>query len=96
MRILAKGFKGIKKDYSIGKKEPLKIVVIKSMICAAVLAAMVGVISGYVEKSVLTSAGVGSNSCTTVDGRELPIYAVETEKKVVAISFDAAWADYIL
>lgn len=25
--------------------------------------------------------------------RQLPIYAVQTEEKVVAISFDAAWGD---
>lgn len=81
MRILAKG----KKD-----------IVIKSFIGMAVVAAVIGIVSGYVEKTVLTSAGVGDNSCTTVNGRELPIYAVETDRKVVAISFDAAWADYYL
>ena len=27
----------------------------------------------------------------TVNGRELPIYSVETEEKKVALSFDAAW-----
>lgn len=78
MRILAKG----KKD-----------IVIKSFIGMAVVAAVIGIVSGYVEKTVLTSAGVGDNSCTTVNGRELPIYAVETDRKVVAISFDAAWGN---
>ena len=29
----------------------------------------------------------------TVNGRELPIYSVETEKKQVALSFDAAWGN---
>lgn len=28
-----------------------------------------------------------------VNGRELPIYSVETEKKQVALTFDAAWGD---
>ena len=27
----------------------------------------------------------------TVNGRELPIYSVETEAKQVALSFDATW-----
>lgn len=30
---------------------------------------------------------------STVDGRELPIYCVETPKKQVALSFDAAWGN---
>ncbi|MEE1031085.1 MAG: polysaccharide deacetylase family protein [Ruminococcus sp.] len=30
---------------------------------------------------------------STVDGRELPIYCVETEKPQIAISFDAAWGN---
>ena len=29
----------------------------------------------------------------TVNGRELPIYSVETQQKKVALSFDAAWGD---
>ena len=29
----------------------------------------------------------------TVNGKELPIYSVETEEKKVALSFDAAWGD---
>jgi len=28
---------------------------------------------------------------STVNGRELPIYCVETDKKQIALSFDAAW-----
>lgn len=32
----------------------------------------------------------------SVDGRELPIYCVETDKKQVALSFDAAWGAYIM
>ncbi|MEF9940900.1 MAG: polysaccharide deacetylase family protein [Lachnospiraceae bacterium] len=30
---------------------------------------------------------------STVNGRELPIYAVKTDKKQVALSFDAAWGN---
>lgn len=29
----------------------------------------------------------------TVNGRELPIYCVETQEKKVALSFDAAWGN---
>ena len=29
----------------------------------------------------------------TVNGKELPIYCVETEEKKVALSFDAAWGN---
>ena len=30
---------------------------------------------------------------SNVNGRELPIYSVETDEKKVALSFDAAWGD---
>ena len=30
---------------------------------------------------------------STVNGRELPIYSVETDEKKVALSFDAAWGN---
>ena len=39
---------------------------------------------------------IGRQSITvsnSVDGRELPIYCVETEKKQIALSFDAAWGN---
>lgn len=32
----------------------------------------------------------------TVNGRELPIYCVETDKPQIAITFDAAWGNIIL
>lgn len=31
----------------------------------------------------------------SVNGRELPVYSVETEKKQAALTFDAAWEDVI-
>ena len=31
--------------------------------------------------------------CNNVNGKELPIYSVETDEKKVALSFDAAWGD---
>ena len=46
--------------------------------------------------SVMYWKDVGEKVITvssTVDGRELPIYCVETEKPQIAISFDAAWGN---
>lgn len=40
----------------------------------------------------LGTSGVVSVS-NTVNGKELPIYSVETEEKKVALSFDAAWGN---
>lgn len=46
---------------------------------------------------LLIGAGVGLsqtvNVSNTVNGRELPIYSVETDEKKVALSFDAAWGN---
>ncbi len=42
---------------------------------------------------VLTAATVGSVTTFAGDNRKLPIYCVETEKKQIAISFDAAWGN---
>lgn len=70
-----------------------KISVIKACIFATSLAALLGIVSGRMDKTVFTSAGVGRNSTTTVNGRELPIYCVDTSENVVAISFDAAWGN---
>ena len=41
----------------------------------------------------LAIAIVGSVSVFANSGRLLPIYCVETDKKQVAISFDAAWGN---
>lgn len=55
---------------------------------AAFALATVALIQGIVKvlpDSVTVSSSVG--------GRELPIYCVETDKKQVALSFDAAWGN---
>ena len=36
---------------------------------------------------------IGSFGVSATDNRLLPIYCVETDKKQVAISFDAAWGN---
>ena len=42
---------------------------------------------------VLTAVTVGSATTFAGDNRKLPIYCVETDKKQIAISFDAAWGN---
>lgn len=42
---------------------------------------------------VLTAFTVGSSVTFADTNRKLPIYCVETEKKQIAISFDAAWGN---
>lgn len=46
---------------------------------------------------LLIGSGLGLskvvNVSNTVNGKELPIYSVETEEKKVALSFDAAWGN---
>ena len=43
--------------------------------------------------AVLKYASNNITVSNSVDGRELPIYCVETEEKKVALSFDAAWGN---
>lgn len=62
-------------------KEKLKQKIKMWLICGAILTATcVGV-----SKTVTVT--------NTVNGKELPIYSVETDEKKVALSFDAAWGD---
>ncbi len=66
----------------------LKNVALQTAKSAAFLLASVALIQGIVRflpDSITVSSSVG--------GRELPIYCVETDKKQVALSFDAAWVD---
>ena len=43
--------------------------------------------------SVLTITIIGSAVAFAQNNRKLPIYCVETDKKQIAISFDAAWGN---
>ncbi len=64
----------------------LKNVAVQTAKSAAFLLAAVALVQGIVRflpDSITVSSSVG--------GRELPIYCVETDKKQVALSFDAAW-----
>lgn len=63
-------------------------ILIQAAKSAAFLLTTVALIQGIVR--FVPDAITVSNS---VDGRELPIYCVETDKKQIAISFDAAWGN---
>ncbi len=54
---------------------------------ALVLAALAMIRGGYtvISENVTVSS--------SVSGRELPIYCVETDEKKIALSFDAAWGN---
>ena len=41
----------------------------------------------------LTIVIIGSTTIFATNDRKLPIYCVETDKKQIAISFDAAWGN---
>ncbi len=66
----------------------LKDVAMQTAKSAAFILATIALIQGIVK--VLPESITVSNS---VGGRELPIYCVETDKKQVALSFDAAWGN---
>lgn len=82
----------MKKEYRT-KKEWKKAEFRREMISHAVMSAAfilatVALIQGIVK--VLPESITVSN---TVNGRELPIYCVQTEKPQIALSFDAAWGN---
>lgn len=59
--------------------------VAKSAAFALATIALIQGVSRHLPDSITVSSSVG--------GRELPIYCVETDKKQVALSFDAAWGN---
>ena len=59
--------------------------VVKSAAFALATIALIQGVSRHLPDSITVSSSVG--------GRELPIYCVETDKKQVALSFDAAWGN---
>ena len=71
------------------KKEAFRQeIIMQAVKSAAFLLATVALIQGIVK--VLPDSITVSNS---VNGRELPIYCVGTEKNQIALSFDAAWGN---
>lgn len=70
------------------KAEFRRDVISHAVMSAAFILATVALIQGIVK--VLPDSITVSN---TVNGRELPIYCVQTEKPQIALSFDAAWGN---
>lgn len=62
----------------------------KMRFAASVIGAVLAVLAVVLALQAKTDIISVSN---TVNGRELPIYCVDTEEKKVAISFDAAWGN---
>ena len=63
-------------------------IIMQAVMSLAFLLATVALVQGI--SKVLPDSITVSN---TVNGRELPIYCVETEKPQIALSFDAAWGN---
>lgn len=63
-------------------------IIMRAILSVAFLLATAALIRGVVR--ALPGSVTVSNS---VNGRELPIYCVETDKKQIALSFDAAWGN---
>lgn len=66
-------------------KTNLRNQVIKSSLFLLGVVAFVKCVTTFVPQAVSVSS--------TINGRELPIYCVETDEKKVALSFDAAWGN---
>ena len=66
-------------------KTNLRNQVIKSALFLLGVVAFVKCVTTFVPQAVSVSS--------TINGKELPIYCVETDEKKVAISFDAAWGN---
>ena len=66
-------------------KTNLRNQVIKSALFLLGVVAFVKCVTTFVAQAVSVSS--------TINGKELPIYCVETDEKKVALSFDAAWGN---
>ena len=66
-------------------KTNLRNQVIKSALFLLGVVAFVKCVTTFVHQAVSVSS--------TINGKELPIYCVETDEKKVALSFDAAWGN---
>lgn len=66
-------------------RSELRMQVMKTAAFVLGIIALVNGILTFVPEAVTVSS--------TINGRELPIYCVETEEKKIALSFDAAWGN---
>ncbi len=84
-----KPYKVQKREYpeteEMNKAELRQDIIMHAVMSVAFLLATMALIRGIAR--VLPNSVTVSN---TVNGRELPIYCVETDKKQIALSFDAA------
>lgn len=97
-KINAENTEGVKRRRTHKKKYQTKEERKRALFCqdvitqavksAAFLLATIALIQGIVK--VLPDTITVSSS---VNGRELPIYCVETDKNQIALSFDAAWGN---
>lgn len=76
------------REEGVSEKEYRNLLLIRGMQTALFLFTALAILKGAI--TVLPDSITVSNS---VNGRELPIYCVETDKKQVALSFDAAWGN---
>jgi len=67
----------------------VKVVLLKRKVCSAIFCLLAAAGIFYV---VNFPPAVGAAATT----RQLPIYCVQRDQKLVAVSFDAAWGDVIL
>lgn len=70
---------------SIDKNNKLLEKLVKYGLCVVAVMAVVNVMTVAAPEFITVS--------NSVNGRELPIYCVDTEEKNVALSFDAAWGN---
>ena len=66
-------------------KATLRNQVIKYALLLLGVIAFVKCITTFMPEAILVSS--------TINGRQLPIYCVETDEKKIALSFDAAWGN---
>lgn len=82
----AQSFKvySIRRSFGMEEKTRLTLTVQAIIICLFCIAVLAGAITTMQDVMPASS---------TVGGRELPIYCVDTKEKKVALSFDAAWGN---
>ncbi len=87
---IRKKLKGIipQREEGLSEEEYRNLLLTQGLKAVLFLFAALAIIRGAI--TVLPDSITVSNS---VNGRELPIYCVETDKKQVALSFDAAWGN---
>lgn len=63
----------------------LLLLTVKGGACTLAAAALIGLAADFLSQNVSVS--------NSVNGKELPVYCVETSEKKIALTFDAAWGN---